>query len=185
MSIRMGTIQSSIHFLVNHFFQYRAYENCTDLNLCEGLRIFFFFCFPDTGLYLLNGFDLLEFFLFLMAWQWKPAISVAQTATRGSFFRMLFTNSFCRCCYAHDMCYRKLQQKEACGKSYHIVQLYLTTYLRKGCSGCGKYAPWTNCSKAVMCDNKNNLLHQDGCLTRGDLTANGYDNHRTPSQYIT
>ena len=141
--------QSSIHFLVNHFFQYHAYENCTDLNLCEGLRIFFFFCFPDTGLYLLNGFDLLEFFLFLMAWQWKPAISVAQTATRGSFFRMLFTNSFCRCCYAHDMCYRKLQQKEACGKSYHIVQLYLTTYLRKGCSGCGKYAPWSNCNKAV------------------------------------
>ena len=132
-----------------HFFQYRAYENSTDLNLCEGLRIFFFFCFPDTGLYLLNGFDLLEFFLFLMAWQWKPAISVAQTATRGSFFRMLFTNSFCRCCYAHDMCYRKLQQKEACGKSYHIVQLYLTTYLRKGCSGCGKYAPWSNCNKAV------------------------------------
>ena len=89
------------------------------------------------------------FFLFLMAWKWKPAISVSQAATGGSFFRMLFTNSFCRCCYAHDMCYRKLQQKEACGKSYHIVQLYLAPYLRRGCSGCGKYAPWSNCNKAV------------------------------------
>ena len=36
-----------------------------------------------------------------------------------------------------------------------------------------------------MCDNKNNLLHQDGGLTKSDLTTNGYDNHRTPSQYIT
>ena len=65
------------------------------------------------------------------------------------FFRMLFSNSFCRCCYEHDMCYVKLEQKEACDKSYHIVQLYLTPYLRKGCSGCGKYAPWSNCNKAV------------------------------------
>ena len=31
-----------------------------------------------------------------------------------SFFRMLFSNSFCRCCYEHDMCYVKLEQKEAC-----------------------------------------------------------------------
>ena len=46
------------------------------------------------------------------------------------------------------MCYVKLEQKEACDKSYHIVQLYLTPYLRKGCSGCGKYAP---CSGADMC----------------------------------
>ena len=145
VSIRMGTIQSSIHFFGKSFLPI----SCIWKLYWPGLRIFFFFCFPDTGLYLLNGFDLLEFFLFLMAWQWKPAISVAQTATRGSFFRMLFTNSFCRCCYAHDMCYRKLQQKEACGKSYHIVQLYLTPYLRKGCSGCGKYAPWSNCNKAV------------------------------------
>ena len=36
-----------------------------------------------------------------------------------------------------------------------------------------------------MCDNKNNLLHQDGGLTRSELTTNGYDNHRTPNQYIT
>ena len=36
-----------------------------------------------------------------------------------------------------------------------------------------------------MCDNKNNLLHQDGGLTKSDLTTNGYDNHMTPSQYIT
>ena len=115
--------------------------------ICKG--IFTFFCFPDTGLYLLNGFDHLDFFFILMAWQWKPAISVSQTATRGSFFRMLFTNSFCRCCYEHDICYNKLRQKETCGKSYNVVQLYLIPYLRKGCSGCGKYAPWSNCNKAV------------------------------------
>ena len=86
----------------------------------------------------LYGFDILWIFFILKAWQWKPAISVSQTATRGSFFRMFFTNSLCRCCYAHDMCYRKLRQKEACGKSYHTFELYLIPYLRKGCSGCGK-----------------------------------------------
>ncbi|CAH3142640.1 unnamed protein product, partial [Porites lobata] len=56
-----------------------------------------------------------------------------------------------RCCYAHDMCYRKLQQKEACGKSYRIVQLYLTPYLRKGCSGCvGR--PWNSCFQKKLCE---------------------------------
>ena len=30
---------------------------CTDLNLGEDLRVAISFCFPDSGLYLLNGFD--------------------------------------------------------------------------------------------------------------------------------
>ena len=40
---------------------------------CEGLCIFTSFYFPDSGLYLSNGFD---FYcdLFWMAWHWKPAI---------------------------------------------------------------------------------------------------------------
>ena len=32
-------------------------KNCCDLNLGEGLCIFTFFLFPDSGLNLLNGFD--------------------------------------------------------------------------------------------------------------------------------
>ena len=33
------------------------FENCCDLNLGEGLWVITFFPFPDSGLYLLNGFD--------------------------------------------------------------------------------------------------------------------------------
>ena len=43
----------------------------SDLNLGEGLCIFTSFHFPDSGLYLLNGFDF-YFDLFWMAWHWKP-----------------------------------------------------------------------------------------------------------------
>ena len=32
-------------------------KNCADLNLGEDLRIFIPFCFPDSGIYLLNSFD--------------------------------------------------------------------------------------------------------------------------------
>ena len=45
------------------------------VNLGESLCIFTIFLFPDSELYLLNGFD----FLFWMEWHWKPAVS--------SFFR--------------------------------------------------------------------------------------------------
>ena len=46
----------------------------SDLNLREGLCICTSFHFPDSGLYLLNGFDF-YFDLFWVAWHWKPAIS--------------------------------------------------------------------------------------------------------------
>ena len=39
----------------------------------EGLCIFTSFHFPDSGLYLSNGFDF-YFDLFWMAWHWKPTI---------------------------------------------------------------------------------------------------------------
>ena len=32
-------------------------KNCCDMNLGEGVYIFIFFLFSDSGLYLLNGFD--------------------------------------------------------------------------------------------------------------------------------
>ena len=47
----------------------------SDLNLGEGLCIFTSFHFPDSGFYLLNGFDF-YFDLFWMAWHWKPPICV-------------------------------------------------------------------------------------------------------------
>ena len=50
-------------------------KNCCDLNLRESLCISTFFPFPDSKLYLLNGFDFLHFDLFWMSWHWKPAIS--------------------------------------------------------------------------------------------------------------
>ena len=43
----------------------------SDLNLGEGLCICTSFHFPDSGLYLLKGFDF-DFDLFWMAWHWKP-----------------------------------------------------------------------------------------------------------------
>ena len=43
------------------------------VHLGEGLCICTSFHFPDSGLYLLNGFDF-YFNLFWMVWHWKPAI---------------------------------------------------------------------------------------------------------------
>ena len=48
-------------------------KNCCDQNFGESLCIFTFFHFPDSGLYLLTGFDF-YFDLFWIAWHWKPAI---------------------------------------------------------------------------------------------------------------
>ena len=45
----------------------------SDLNLGEGFCICTSFHFPDSGLYLLNGFEF-YFELFWRAWHWKPAI---------------------------------------------------------------------------------------------------------------
>ena len=81
-------------------------------------------------------FDLLAFFIFNGSE--NQQLVFLKLRPEGFFFRMLFSNSYYRCCYAHDMCHYKLQPKEACGRSYHIVELYLIPYLRKGCSGCGK-----------------------------------------------
>ena len=47
----------------------------SDLNLGEGHCICTSFHFPDSGLYLSNGFYFC-FDLFWMAWHWKPAILV-------------------------------------------------------------------------------------------------------------
>ena len=41
-------------------------KNCTGLNLGDGLWIFNSFHFPDSGLYLLNGFDLI-----LVHFEWR------------------------------------------------------------------------------------------------------------------
>ena len=51
-------------------------EYSSDLNLGEELGIFTSFHFPDSGLYLLNGFDC-YFDLFWTAWHWEPAIANA------------------------------------------------------------------------------------------------------------
>jgi len=48
-------------------------KSCCDQNFGESLCIFTFFHFPDSGLYLLTGFDF-DFDLFWIAWHWKPAI---------------------------------------------------------------------------------------------------------------
>ena len=63
ISISLGEISSDI--------SYTKYS--CDLNLGEGLCICTSFHFPDSGLYLSNGFDF-DFDLFWMAWHWKPAI---------------------------------------------------------------------------------------------------------------
>ena len=51
-----------------------SYTECSSgLNLGGGLCIFTSFHFPDSRVYLLNGFDF-YFDLFWMAWHWKQAI---------------------------------------------------------------------------------------------------------------
>ena len=62
-----------------------SYTNYSfDLNLGEGLCICTSFHFPDSGLYLLNGFDF-YFNLFWMAWHWKPAIFPLGYCVPGDF----------------------------------------------------------------------------------------------------
>ena len=52
----------------------------SDLNLGQGLCICTSFHFPDSGLYLLNGFDY-YFDLFWMAWHWKPGKHLSNLTT--------------------------------------------------------------------------------------------------------
>ena len=52
-------------------------KNCRDLNLDESLCIFTFFLFPDSELWLLNGFDF-YFDLYWMAWQTSSWTSSAE-----------------------------------------------------------------------------------------------------------
>ena len=56
-------------------------EYSSDLNLSDGLCMFTSFHFPDSGFYLLNGFDF-YFDIFWMAWHWKPAIDVIVNAAK-------------------------------------------------------------------------------------------------------
>ena len=67
------SIQISINLGKTFFPDISYTKNCTGLNLGDGLCIFKSFHFPDSGLYLLNGFDF-YFGLFWVAWHWKPAI---------------------------------------------------------------------------------------------------------------
>ena len=53
-------------------------EYSSDLNLGQEFGIFTSFHFPDSGLYLLNGFDF-DFDLVWMAWHWKLAIQTYNT----------------------------------------------------------------------------------------------------------
>ena len=66
-------------------------KNCCDLNLGESLCISTFFLFSDFRLNLLNGFDFL-FYLFWMAWHWKPAID-SHIVTKPVFVAKLTTVS--------------------------------------------------------------------------------------------
>ena len=63
---------------------YKKYSS--DLNLGEGLCICTSFHFPDSGLYLLNGFDF-SFDLFWMAWHWKPAINLKRKTKKKNSFK--------------------------------------------------------------------------------------------------
>ena len=72
-------------------------KNYCDLNLRWLLCIFIFFPSPDSGLYLLKGFDF-NFDLFWMAWQWKPAIS-----SRAAIWRNLCMNKLVESLKAFSM----------------------------------------------------------------------------------
>ena len=81
-----------------------SYTNYSfDPNLGEGLCIFTSFHFPDSGLYLSNGFDF-YFDLFWMAWIWKPAISTSTVISsfsekkKSAVSKTLFFSFHLRCC---------------------------------------------------------------------------------------
>ena len=72
----------SPYIWVKHFSSDISYmKHSSDLNLGESLCIFTSFHFPDSGLCLLNGFDF--FYLFWMAWHWKPAICLHCSKSRA------------------------------------------------------------------------------------------------------
>ena len=68
------SIQISIS-LVKHFFGYLVYEIFLWPESWRGSFYMYLLSFPDSGLYLLKGFDF-YFELFWMAWHWKPSIPI-------------------------------------------------------------------------------------------------------------
>ena len=66
------SIKSSIN-LGNRFLRISRIRNIPLTWILAMVCTFTSFHFPDSGLYLLNGFDF-YFDLFWMAWHWKPAI---------------------------------------------------------------------------------------------------------------
>ena len=66
------------------------------------------FHFPDSGLYLSNGFDF-DFDLFWMAWHWKPAIfRLAIPAFENRRFLRLFRESKGSLCYPEKRVKKRL-----------------------------------------------------------------------------
>ena len=76
-----------------------------DLNLGKSLCILTFFLFPDSGLYLLNGF----YFYLDMAWHWKPAIIIFISLHLNTWLplSLKLTLSF-------QNCYQKFSRRTAC-----------------------------------------------------------------------
>ena len=65
-------VYENIRIRIRKYSYIRIRKHSADLNLGEDLCICTPFHFPDSGHYLLNGFDFFD--LFWMAWHWKPAI---------------------------------------------------------------------------------------------------------------
>ena len=57
MGSSMASPHKSLKIWVKHFPAYHAEEKHCGPNLGEGLCKFTFFLFPNSGIYLLNGFD--------------------------------------------------------------------------------------------------------------------------------
>ena len=70
----MASPYKSLYIWVQHFFGYLIYGIFFWNESWRGTWYIYLLSFPDSRLYLLNGFDF-DFDLFWMVWYWKPAIS--------------------------------------------------------------------------------------------------------------
>ena len=60
---------------------------------------------------------------------------------------------FCRCCLIHDRCWDDIIDKNTCNTKEDAALIFIT-YIRDGCTGCGKKCTFMLCSMFTKPDLK-------------------------------
>ena len=78
---------------------------------------------------------------------------------------------FCRCCLIHDRCYDDIIAKNTCDTKV-VEALYVITYIRDGCTGCGKWYTFIYLIKNLK---PYSIQFNDGCYCKlQSKTAQGW-----------